>query len=85
MNNLVVVQKKEDRISKRKKKGKGQIMLAVEYPNIYRNRFILSTNRLIQTERYFCRGTTPVDTPIEIRMGSLTYCNSQEQQYQPFF
>ena len=30
MNNLVVVQKKEDRISKRKKKGKGQIMLAVE-------------------------------------------------------
>jgi hypothetical protein len=63
MNNLVVVQKKEDRISKRKKKGKGQIMLAVEYPNVYRNRFILSTNRLIQTERYFCRGTTPVDTP----------------------
>jgi len=62
MNNLVVVQKKEDRISKRKKKGKGQIMLAVEYPNVYRNRFILSTNRLIQTERYFCRGTTPVDT-----------------------
>ena len=61
MNNLVVVQKKEDRISKRKKKGKGQIMLAVEYPNVYRNRFILSTNRLIQTERYFCRGTTPVD------------------------
>ena len=61
MNNLVVVQKKEDRISKRKKKGKGQIMLAVEYPDGYRNRFILSTNRFIQTERYFCRGTTPVD------------------------
>jgi len=36
-------------------------MFAVEYPNVYRNRFILSTNRFIQTERYFCRGTTPVD------------------------
>jgi hypothetical protein len=55
---FVIVQKKEDRISKRKKKGKGQTTLAVEY-NVFGNRFILSTNRfmIIQTEGYFERGT----------------------------
>jgi hypothetical protein len=50
------------------KEKEEEIMLAVEYPNVYRNRFILSTNRLIQTERYFCRGTTPVD---KLLIGSL--------------
>ena len=63
---FVIVQKKEDRISKRKKKEKGQTTLAVEYPNVYRNRFILSTNRFIQTEGYFDRGTTSVDTYIAL-------------------
>jgi hypothetical protein len=43
---FVMLQKKEDRISKRTKKGKGQTTLAVEYPNVYRNRFIWSTNKL---------------------------------------
>ena len=60
---FVIIQKKEDRISKRKKKGKGQTTLAMEYPNVFRNRFILSTNRFIQTKGYFDRGTTSVDTP----------------------
>ena len=34
---FVMLQKKEDRISMRTKKGKGQTTLAVEYPNVYRN------------------------------------------------
>ena len=46
---FVMLQKKEDRISKRTKKGKGQTTLAVEYPNVYRNKLYLVNK---QTEGY---------------------------------
>lgn len=52
---FVMLQKKEDRISKRTKKT----TLAVEYPNVYRNKPYLVNK---QTEGYFDRGTTSVDT-----------------------
>jgi hypothetical protein len=59
---FVIVQKKEDRISKRTKKGKGQTTLAVEYPNVYRNRYIWSTNKL--------RGTL-TEVPLQLTICKL--------------
>ena len=45
---FVIVQKKEDRISKRKKKGKGQTTLAVEYPQRFRKQ-VYFVNKQVYT------------------------------------